>query len=178
MTATTIKTTSRTTATTPTPTGPGKPSPTQNGLISSCTTFYKANQGDSCWAIANVIYPNTFTLDEFVSWNPAVGSDCMGLRAGYYYCIGVPGSPAVTLAPTSKPTATATATRCTASAPASTQPGALCGCKKWHKVSDGDVCYSIEQQYGISADDFLKWNPNVGSACGTLWLGYNVCVGM
>ncbi|KAK0650030.1 hypothetical protein B0T16DRAFT_457385 [Cercophora newfieldiana] len=38
-------------------------------------------------------------------------------------------------------------------------------------LSHDDFVSRAPSQYGISADDFLKWNPNVGSACGTLWLG-------
>lgn len=63
-------------------------------------------------------------------------------------------------------------------APTPTQPGANCGCKRWHMVSSGNSCDSISRQYGISAGDFQRSNPNVGSTCTTLWLGYNVCVGV
>lgn len=66
---------------------------------------------------------------------------------------------------------------CNPTAPTPTQPTAVCGCKKWHKVGDGDNCATIIQKYGISSANFYRWNPNVGAECKTLWLGYYVCVG-
>lgn len=37
----------------------------------------------------------TFTLNEFITWNPAVGDDCNQLEADVYYCVGIPGTPTV-----------------------------------------------------------------------------------
>ncbi|KAI1754110.1 hypothetical protein F4782DRAFT_529039 [Xylaria castorea] len=139
--------------------------PTQTGIVSGCQRWHKAASGDTCSNIVSKY--GTFTLAQFLSWNPAVGSDCSGLWLGYNYCIGVAGTP------TSPPTTTPTG--CT-SAPTSTQPGAVCACKRWHKVVSGNTCDTIEKQYSITAAQFLKWNPQVGSDCSTLWLGYNVCV--
>ncbi|KAK6072405.1 LysM domain-containing protein [Seiridium cupressi] len=52
-------------------------------------------------------------------------------------------------------------------------------CNAWHTVVDGDSCYSIEQEYGITADDFLSWNPSVSSDCLTnFWLEEAYCVGV
>jgi hypothetical protein len=122
---------------------------------------------------------DTFTLATFIKWNPAVGSVCSSLFLNYYYCIGIPGTPTKKPTPTSrKPSATPKPT-CNPSAPTPTptQPGAICGCKKWHKVVSGNTCDTIVKQYGITKANFNKWNPKVGSACQTLWLGYSVCVG-
>ncbi|GIJ81614.1 hypothetical protein Asppvi_000113 [Aspergillus pseudoviridinutans] len=157
-------TTNPTTTPTTTPTGP---SPTQTGIISTCTQYHKAVNGDDCAGLVKQY--GTFTLDQFLSWNHAVGADCSGFWLGYYYCVGVPGTP-------TKPPTTTTAAGC-ANAPTPTQPGAICACNKWHKVANGDDCVTIEKQYGISAANFNKWNPQVGTSCSTLWLGYNVCVG-
>lgn len=154
-------TTKKTTTVTTTTATNGAPSPTQSGLISTCTSFYKVVSGDGCWDIVNNKYDGAFTLDEFYSWNPALNGDCSGLQAGYYVCVGVPG----------------TATPCTVAHPTPTQPGSVCGCKTWYVVAKGDTFQSIEKKYGISDADFLKWNPQVGgTACGGLLAGYNVCV--
>ncbi|GIK02896.1 hypothetical protein Aspvir_006959 [Aspergillus viridinutans] len=153
-------------STTATPTG--GPSPTQTGIISTCNIFYKAVGGDTCSKV--VAKYGTFTLDQFLSWNPAVGADCSGLWLGYYYCIGVPGTPTQPITPT-------TTAGCT-SAPTPTRPGAICACNKWHMVVGGNTCDSIQRQYGISAANFNQWNPQVGTSCSTLWLGYYVCVGV
>jgi hypothetical protein len=59
--------------------------------MSTCNSFYQAKDGDGCQVIVDKFH--NFTLANFYSWNPAVGNSCTGLRAGYYYCIGVPGQP-------------------------------------------------------------------------------------
>lgn len=160
--------------------------PTQTGIVKNCQRWYKAATGDTCAGIVSKF--GTFTLDQFLKWNPAVGSGCTSLYPGYNYCIGalilspflsymtrlanywvsgVPGTP--TQPP--KPSTTGCA-----SAPNPTQPGAVCACKKWHKVASGNTCDTIQKQYGITAAQFNKWNPQVGATCTTLWLGYYVCV--
>jgi hypothetical protein len=45
-------------------------------------------------------------------------------------------------------------------------------------VGADDGCSVIANQYGISLDDFYKWNPGVGPRCESLWQGYAVCVGI
>lgn len=82
--------------------------------------------------------------------------------------LGIPGTP-------TKPPPPTTTSTCKG-APTPTQPGAVCKCKKWHKVGKETTCESIEKYYKISKANFLKWNPKVGSTCKTLWQGYNVCV--
>jgi hypothetical protein len=82
-----------------TPTGAPKPSPTQDGLISTCEKFYFAGkQGyDTNLAMEQLLTPwslvkddtcakivkkfGTFTVKDFIAWNPAVGDDCSGLWA-------------------------------------------------------------------------------------------------
>lgn len=170
----TTKPTTTTKAPNPTPTGP---SPTQDGIIPTCQRFHLAVSGDTCAKIQTKYA--TFSLTQFLGWNPAVGSDCSGLWLGYYYCIGVPGTPTVKpTTSTAKPTTTTAAapTGCTAAAPTPTQPGAICACKKWHQVASGNTCAAIQTRYSISAANFNRWNPQVGADCSSLWLGYNVCV--
>ncbi|KAK1994861.1 hypothetical protein LX36DRAFT_583537 [Colletotrichum falcatum] len=140
------------------------PSPAQDGITKECKAYYKAVAGDDCSKI--VAKYGTFTFADFLKWNPAVGSTCSGLWLGYNYCVGVSGTP------TEPPRPTTTA--CTGPDP--TQPGAVCPCQRWHKVVSGNTCDSIQRQYGITTAQFNKWNPQVGTTCSTLWLGYNVCV--
>ncbi|KAI0197889.1 hypothetical protein F4808DRAFT_284737 [Astrocystis sublimbata] len=154
---------------TTTPTGSPKPSPTQEGLISTCTKFYKAVEGDECDKL--IARYGTFTKAEFLKWNPAVGSDCKGLWADTYYCVGIPGTP-------TKPTTTKqpTPTGCTRAHPTPTQPGSLCACTKWYLPGKNEFCADIEKKFGITAAQFNKWNPNVGSDCKGLWADHNICV--
>ncbi|KAK7937862.1 uncharacterized protein PG986_014730 [Apiospora aurea] len=64
---------------------------------------------------------------------------------------------------TSKPTSTSAGT------------GMVGSCTAFHLVVSGDGCYDIAVSAGVSLDDFYSWNPSVGSDCGSLWGGFNVC---
>lgn len=68
------------------------PSPVQTGIVSSCTAWYQATDGDDCDLIVDEF--GTFAKSDFIAWNPAVQSDCSGLVIGDYYCVAVPGTPA------------------------------------------------------------------------------------
>lgn len=46
-----------------------------------------------------------------------------------------------------------------------TMTGTVNTCNKWYKVVSGDTCYSITQKFGISLEDFLRWNPAVSDDC-------------
>lgn len=64
------------------------PSPTQDGLASNCAKFYKVQSGDGCYDIAD---DSGISLNDFYSFNPAVGSDCAKLWPDYYVCVGTSG---------------------------------------------------------------------------------------
>ncbi|KAL3443567.1 hypothetical protein BJX65DRAFT_285046 [Aspergillus insuetus] len=148
-TTTTTTTKSTTTATTTTATGP---SPTQSGLVKTCTSFYKAAAGDTCDVIAKQKYPYINSIPLFVRWNPAVGDSCTNLLSGYYYCVATDLHQPM--------------------------PGIINSCKRYYQVKAGDTCFSIQQKYGITAAQFNYWNPTVGSSCTSLWQGYFVCIGV
>ncbi|EPE35195.1 LysM [Glarea lozoyensis ATCC 20868] len=97
----TSSTTKSTTATTTTSTAPTGPVPTQTGITSDCKSYYLAVAEDTCNGIVSK-FGGGFTLQQFYNWNLAITGDCGGLWAGYYYCVGVPGTP------TGKPTTTKT----------------------------------------------------------------------
>ncbi|KAL5361217.1 hypothetical protein BJX96DRAFT_176032 [Aspergillus floccosus] len=63
-------------------------------------------------------------------------------------------------------------------APYPRQTGIVPECNRYHRVVNGDNCWAITRQYGINIDDFYRWNPAVGPACETLWVGYYVCIGV
>lgn len=85
-----VGTSSADTASTTTATsGMATPTPVQDGITSNCDDFYLVQAGDGCWAIAN---KKGIELDDFYSWNPAVGDDCSGLQADVYVCIGIADS--------------------------------------------------------------------------------------
>ncbi|OLN88297.1 LysM domain-containing protein-like protein 1 [Colletotrichum chlorophyti] len=150
--------------------GPSAPSPTQPGLIDSCTVFYQVASGDTCDVIISK-HGGSFSLSDFYTWNPAVGTACTGLWLGYYVCVGIPGTP--TGAPTAVPSSTSGP-----NIPSPTQAGLISTCSRFHLVESGNTCEVIVSQYGIALGDFYEWNPAVGSACTGLWLGYYVCIGV
>ncbi|RKU43160.1 hypothetical protein DL546_003338 [Coniochaeta pulveracea] len=124
----------------------GAPGPTQPGLVSTCTSFYKVVGGDGCWDIVTNKYEGVFTLDQFYSWNPALNGDCSGLQAGYYVCVGVPGTP----------------TPCTVAHPTPTQPGSSIEKKygitdadflKWNPQVGGKACGGLFAGYNVCVKD-------------------------
>lgn len=154
--------TSPTNPTTPTTKPTTGPSPTQEGIIKDCKTFYKAVDGDSCQKIVDSY--GTFKLADFIKWNPAVGGSCNGLLASYYYCVGMPDTPT-----TPPPT----------NGPSPQQEGITKDCKAWYKVATGDSCQGIVDKYRtFTLAEFSKWNPATGSDCRSLLAGYYVCVGI
>ncbi|KAB8214021.1 hypothetical protein BDV33DRAFT_209667 [Aspergillus novoparasiticus] len=62
------------------------PTPTQAGMTGSCGSFYYVKPNDGCWDIA---HNYSIELQDFYSWNPAVGDNCQGLQANVYVCVGL-----------------------------------------------------------------------------------------
>lgn len=80
-----------TTSNEPTPTtivNGATPTPIQSGMTNKCTKFHLVVKDEYCYQLAN---DYSISLANFVSWNPAVGSDCKGLQYGYYVCVGTSG---------------------------------------------------------------------------------------
>ncbi|KAF3400543.1 LysM domain-containing protein [Talaromyces pinophilus] len=80
--------TTTTTATTTVPSVPSNgiatPTPYQSGMATNCDTFHWVIDGDQCGLIATQY---GITLDQFYSWNPAVGTSCQFLDIGDYVCV-------------------------------------------------------------------------------------------
>ncbi len=50
-------------------------------------------------------------------------------------------------------------------------------CNSWHTVVAGDGCWAIENEYGITHENFILWNPDISDDCATnFWAGYAYCV--
>ncbi|KAJ0281888.1 hypothetical protein CBS470a_008049 [Colletotrichum nupharicola] len=164
------QTTPSTTTGTSSTTGIATPSPVQSDMVSNCNKFYKVVSGDGCWAIADT---NGIPLEDFYSWNPAVKTDCTGLQADVYVCVGVSASQ--TLPPA---TTTTTAAGGSPVTPTPTQEGMVGGCYIFYKVASGDGCWAIADAHGIALDDFYSWNPAVKTDCTGLQADVYVCVGL
>ncbi|KAF4229628.1 hypothetical protein CNMCM8980_007194 [Aspergillus fumigatiaffinis] len=154
-------TTPSTTATSPSSTAP---TPTESSF--PCSKEYTIVSGDSCAAVESKF---GIIFAQFYSWNPDIGSNCEYPQIGNTYCVAGPDTSTST-------TTTASSTTTTGAAP--TQTGIISTCKTCYTVVEGNSCWSIEQAYGISANDFVSWNPAVGEDCPGLWLGYAYCVGV
>ncbi|KAI6794616.1 hypothetical protein KC361_g5453 [Hortaea werneckii] len=70
----------------------------------------------------------------------------------------------------------ATTTGSTASLPSPPQPGIDSDCSAFYLVREGDGCYAIANNHGISLEEFYTYNPSVGDDCSTLYPDYYVCV--
>jgi len=130
-------------------------------MASNCDSFYLVQAGDQCGTLAA---SKGISLANFYAWNPAAGSTCQSLWIGYYVCVGVIGGTQTTGNGITTPTPIET--------------GTTTDCKNFHLVVTNDQCEAIATAAGISLSDFYAWNPNVGSTCQSLWLGYYVCIGV
>jgi LysM repeat protein len=74
----------------PTPTNPGNgiqtPTPIQEGMTKNCKRFHFVQAQETCGVIAGKY---GISVSQFISWNPAAGSNCAGLWAQTYACVGV-----------------------------------------------------------------------------------------
>jgi hypothetical protein len=76
--------------TTTTPTnGITTPTPHQTGMVTNCNKFYQYNTADGY--CGDIVSKYGITLNQFYTWNPAVGTGCGYLFANWWYCIGVIG---------------------------------------------------------------------------------------
>ncbi|KAI2780282.1 carbohydrate-binding module family 50 protein [Daldinia loculata] len=153
---------------------PPSPTLTQAGIMKDCNIYYRAVAGDTCSKIISKY--KISDPAQFMKWNPAVGVNCSGLSADYYYCVGIKDTSSTYTRPPY--ITTAIPPGCIRVHPTPTQPGSICKCKSWHQVNSEDTCANIEARYKITAEQFNKWNPLVGPKCKLLWEGYNVCVGV
>lgn len=124
------------------------------------------------------------TVERVTALNPWIGSDCdtgvWGAVANDgYEQICVEASSTASTSTSITAISSATSISSTVATPTATaMPDEASNCNKWHTVVSGDGCQAIADEYGITLTDFYSWNPDVGSACASLWLGYAVCVGI
>ncbi|KAJ6616776.1 hypothetical protein B0H10DRAFT_2035713 [Mycena sp. CBHHK59/15] len=168
----------------PTPTAiVAPPGQTPPGTTSNCGGWYF----DFCTKVA---LNNSVTLDDFVTLNPELNSDCTNLWADR----SIPSSqfrgPTTTI-----PAGTAVFSMITVSlpspspeapfpfptgslqAPANLASGSIAnGCDWYYSVASGDNCTGIEAMFEVSDSDFTLWNFNPSNPCPNLVPGTAVCV--
>jgi len=143
------------------------PSPIQSGMTGHCAQFYDVHSGDGCYDIAQSY---SVALTDFYAWNPAASTDCSGLQASVYVCVGVATAGTTTTATSAAPTGIVT--------PSPIQPGMVTNCNKFYDVHAGDGCYAIAQTYTVALTDFYAWNPAVSTDCAGQQASVYVCVGV
>ncbi|KFY43831.1 hypothetical protein V494_01795 [Pseudogymnoascus sp. VKM F-4513 (FW-928)] len=149
------------------------PSPVQEGIIDTCTDYYKALDGDDCWKITARF---GFTLAEFIQWNPAVDKTCAGFWLGYYYCVAIPGRPTSTIATGPAPTATVIEGTSYPLPPSATGTGSTPKCNTWYVMKFGNTCDLITNQFGITKTQLNLWNSDIDINCSNLWAGNSLCI--
>ncbi|KAJ5946736.1 hypothetical protein N7454_003575 [Penicillium verhagenii] len=142
--------------------------PTQSGIAKNCDAYYMVKGNDTCASIVKTF--GNFTLTQFYTWNPAIGTDCKHLDVDDDVCVGVPGA--------STPTSSGATSTATSTTPSPLMPDTVADCTKYYYVVDEDTCESIEKAHNITAAQFSEWNPYVsnGTDCQHLWLHEYICV--
>ncbi|TPX15256.1 uncharacterized protein E0L32_004533 [Thyridium curvatum] len=148
---------------------------TEPGTVQGCSCFtqvrgYQNRSGYTCDVLAASV---PITLAQLLSWNTWLGKatasvqDCnkaLYANLAYYgvraVCIGVGSGTGGSLS-TSSPTRSSTSTSVSSAAP--TQTGSVKGCRQYYTVQSGDYCELIQTKFGITFQQFLSWNPSVGS---------------
>lgn len=160
------------------------PLPTQPEIVSNCDKFYFVQAKEQCDTIAARF---GITLAKVLALNPSAGTNCGGLWAQAYACVGTIGEEVISTTSKSN-SAVATSTIVSSSSttssgngiatPQPTQPGMVANCNKFHWVADNVVCSQVISYQKITLADFVKWNPTVLSDCSGMWAQVNVCVGV
>ncbi|KAI9368195.1 hypothetical protein BJX61DRAFT_537453 [Aspergillus egyptiacus] len=103
-------------------------------------------------------------LEDFLRWNPSLSDTCDNFLPDQSYCVEAFGEP--------EPTHEAMTT----AGPTPTLPGETRGCNRWDLVKPGDTCDTFIQKYpGLTREDLVQWNPEIGPQCQFLWVGYYIC---
>ncbi|KAH7024976.1 uncharacterized protein B0I36DRAFT_416907 [Microdochium trichocladiopsis] len=151
-------------------------SPAMPGLAGNCDGFHKIVSGDNCDAISKKY---GITRSQFLGWNTEVNKDCTNLWLDYYVCVHVSGagSGPTTTTTTSK-TTTPPTSQPTNSGPQPQMPGIVPSCKKFHLVKDGEGCWAIYTNAGITFEQFRAYNTQIDENCSNMWKDVYVCVGV
>ncbi|KAF2124898.1 carbohydrate-binding module family 50 protein [Dothidotthia symphoricarpi CBS 119687] len=153
------------------------------GYPADCSRWYQASSDEACDLIALMF--GSFSVVEFVKWNPSVFSDCSGIVPEAWYCVGrpgtpttrTPGAPTQTTASTQPVTTTTTAPE-PVKTPSPVREGMTEDCVRFYLQQPGEFCWAMASGAGISLDRFYEWNPAVGSDCENLWPDYYYCIGV
>ncbi|KAI6257280.1 hypothetical protein MCOR29_010644 [Pyricularia oryzae] len=174
--------------TTPTvPTEEWPPKNTQAGQPSYCNDWHLVMPGESCRAIV-LQHGSWMGIEDFFLWNPAVGSDCMGLSLYKYVCVGIQPQTQIsidfptitnnaTVPPMVIPTAVELPPVDNSFAPSPAQGPLPTDCVEYYLTQPGETCRDVVAKHdSITQAQFLAWHPFLNGNCDGLWLGYYYCI--
>ncbi|OBT71284.1 hypothetical protein VF21_09606 [Pseudogymnoascus sp. 05NY08] len=145
------------------------PAATQTGITADCVSWYRADSGEDCDLIVKMF--GTFSAEDFLKWNPAVKSDCSGLKIHNYYCVAIPSTPTTrTTSYSSTPLPT------NGVGPQPEQPGIPEACADYWFVGSVDTCDSIATKNNITVAQLESYNPALNSDCSGLTPNYYICI--
>jgi hypothetical protein len=121
-------------------------------------------------------------MDQFYSYNPAIGKDFSNLWTGYQYCVEDPSYVDIVDGddvdggernPTSSSSLSllSSSTSIGLSPSAPTQKGQPSDCIKRYTAQAGDSCSSVAKDAFITLDQFYSWNPTVSKDCSSGFWG-------
>ncbi|KAJ7348317.1 hypothetical protein DFH08DRAFT_865744 [Mycena albidolilacea] len=167
------------------------PGQTPPGTTLNCGGWYFVQPGDFCTKVA---LNNSVTLDDLVTLNPELNSDCTNLWANYWYCVAAyppltGGGPTTTIATgavftmmtVSLPSASAVTPYAYPTGymqpPSNLASGSIAtGCDFYYDVASEDNCTGVETTYEITHANFTLWNFDATNPCPNLTPGSAVCV--
>ncbi|KAJ6534398.1 hypothetical protein B0H19DRAFT_1185942 [Mycena capillaripes] len=146
------------------PTGPTPTNVAPGTDTKDCAKYDTVISGDTCPIIEA---RNGVSDSLFRALNPEINAACTNIILGDAYCVAaLPGVTITTTTTSSAPTG----------APTNVASGSWTNCTSYYTIVSGDNCNLIEQKNTISFTDFLKWNPEINTACTNIGLSEAYCV--
>ncbi|KAI0721487.1 hypothetical protein C8Q72DRAFT_955649 [Fomitopsis betulina] len=140
----------------------------------ACTQLYTVVSGDLCSAVET---KEDITAAQLQALNPWLDANC-DLEIGQVLCVGTGSATTTVSASTTASTTWSTASTSTTPSTTTTStgatptiaPGTWTNCTEHYSVIGGQTCLEIVSINGIAYSDFLRWNPEVDTACDNLQL--------
>ncbi|KAK2032537.1 hypothetical protein LX32DRAFT_725836 [Colletotrichum zoysiae] len=174
--------------TTPTlPSEPWPPQKTQPGQPSYCNDWHLVTPGESCDSIVSD-HNGWMGIEDFLLWNPALGSDCKGIYLYYYVCVGIQRQtqisidfptfvPNATVPPMVIPTPVELPPVDNNFEPVPVQGPLPTDCVEYYQARPDETCRQIVAAHkSITESQFLAWHPFLNNNCDGLWAGYYYCL--
>ncbi|KAI8940058.1 hypothetical protein NX059_003777 [Plenodomus lindquistii] len=142
------------------------PTPSHGPMPSNCKVFHQATANQNCNDLVSSY--GYFSQEQFLTWNPALGGNCLGLWLDTWYCVGAYSDQDLPLP----------AHRNTKPTEGEVPLGYPADCSRWYQTTSDDDCDLIALMFGsFSTADMAKWNPSVLSDCSGIVPEAWYCVG-